>query len=90
VRDEAHRFAVSYHRQLRGKRMTASALDGVPGLGPARRKRLVAEIGSIKAVRLASKESLEALPWLPKPVAEALWEKIHGANGVGPVAKAKS
>jgi excinuclease ABC subunit C len=90
VRDEAHRFAVSYHRQLRGKRMTVSALDGVPGLGPARRKRLVAEMGSIKAVRQASKESLEALPWLPKPVAEALWEKIHGANGVGLVAKATS
>jgi excinuclease ABC subunit C len=70
--------------------MTASALDGVPGLGPARRKRLVAEMGSIKAVRQASKESLEALPWLPKPVAEALWEKIHSANGVGRVAKATS
>jgi excinuclease ABC subunit C len=70
--------------------MTVSALDGVAGLGPARRKRLVAEFGSIKAVRQASKESLEALPWLPKPVAEALWEKIHGVNGVRPVAKAGS
>jgi hypothetical protein len=49
----------------------------------------VAELGSIKAVRQAPKESLEALPWLPKPVAEALWEKIHGTSGVGPVAKAK-
>jgi len=90
VRDEAHRFAVSYHRQLRGKRMTASVLDGVAGLGPARRKRLVAELGSIKTVRQASKETLEALPWLPKPVAEALWEKIHGANKLGPGAKATS
>ena len=77
VRDEAHRFAISYHRQLRGKRMTASVLDGVPGLGPARRKRLVAELGGIKAVRQASKESLEALSWLPRPVAEAVWEKIR-------------
>ena len=84
VRDEAHRFAISYHRQLRGKRMTASVLDGVPGLGPARRKRLVAELGSIKAVRHASKESLEALPWLPKATAEALWEKIHGASTASP------
>jgi excinuclease ABC subunit C len=90
VRDEAHRFAISYHRQLRGKRMTASVLDGVPGLGPARRKRLVAELGSIKAVRHASKESLEALPWLPKATAEALWEKIHGASTASPGAKAKS
>jgi excinuclease ABC subunit C len=90
VRDEAHRFAVSYHRQLRGKRMTVSVLDGVPGLGPARRKRLVAELGSVKAVRQASKESLEALPWLPKPVAEALWEKIHGAKQLEAGRKATS
>ncbi len=90
VRDEAHRFAVSYHRQLRGKRMTVSVLDGVPGLGPARRKRLVAEMGSLKAVRQASKESLEALPWLPKPVAEALWEKIHGAKQLEPGREATS
>jgi excinuclease ABC subunit C len=90
VRDEAHRFAVSYHRQLRGKRMTVSVLDGVPGLGPARRKRLVAELGSVKAVRQASKESLEALPWLPKPVAEALWEKIHGSKQLEAGRKATS
>ena len=90
IRDEAHRFAVSYHRQLRGKRMTVSVIDGVPGLGPARRKRLVAELGSIKAVRQASKESLEALSWLPKPVAEALWEKIHGGRNDGAGPKAKS
>jgi excinuclease ABC subunit C len=90
VRDEAHRFAISYHRQLRGKRMSASVLDDVPGLGPARRKRLVAELGSIKAVRQASKESLEALPWLPRHVAEALWEKLHGANSGRPALKATS
>ena len=83
VRDEAHRFAISYHRKLRGKRMTVSVLDGVPGLGPARRKRLVAELGGIKAVRQASREALEALSWLPQPVAGAVWEKIHGDNGPG-------
>jgi excinuclease ABC subunit C len=78
VRDEAHRFAISYHRQLRGKRMTASVLDGVPGLGPARRKRLLAELGGIKAVRQAPREAFEALSWLPAPVAAAVWEKVHG------------
>jgi len=84
IRDEAHRFAITYHRKLRGKRMTASALDGIAGLGPARRKRLLAELGSIKAVREAPKEALVSLSWLPAQVGEALWEKIHGASqGLG-------
>jgi excinuclease ABC subunit C len=78
VRDEAHRFAITYHRKLRDKRMTVSALDGVPGLGPARRKRLLRELGSVKAVREAPKERLEALPWLPQQVVDALWQKLHG------------
>ena len=47
IRDEAHRFAITYHRQLRGKRMTESVLDDIPGLGPARRKRLVKELGGV-------------------------------------------
>jgi excinuclease ABC subunit C len=83
VRDEAHRFAITYHRKLRDKRMTVSALDGIPGLGPARRKRLLRELGSLKAVREASKGSLEALPWLPQQVVEALWEKLHGRGQGG-------
>ena len=78
IRDEAHRFAISYHRRLRGKRMTVSVLDGVPGLGPTRRKRLLAELGSIRAVKEAPKEVLVSLSWLPQPVAEALWQKVHG------------
>ena len=77
VRDEAHRFAIAYHRQLRGKRMTVSVLDGVPGLGPARRKRLLKEMGGVGAVRRASLESLVALPWLPDAVAQAVYSKIH-------------
>lgn len=78
VRDEAHRFAISYHRQLRSKRMAASELEGVPGLGPARRKRLLVELGGIKGVKAASLEALEALPWLPDAVARATYEHIHG------------
>ncbi|MGH9107492.1 MAG: excinuclease ABC subunit UvrC, partial [Acidimicrobiales bacterium] len=77
IRDEAHRFAIGYHRKLRGKAMTASVLDGIAGLGPARRKRLLAEMGSVKAVREAPKEALLALRWLPARVAEAIWEKVH-------------
>jgi len=81
VRDEAHRFAITYHRQLRGKRMTASVLDGVPGLGPARRKRLLAELGGVSAVRRAPRDAFSALTWLPVPVADALWDKIHQTDG---------
>jgi excinuclease ABC subunit C len=78
IRDEAHRFAITYHRKLRGQKVRASVLDDVPGLGPVRRKRLLAEFGSVKAVRDAPREQLAALGWLPAPVAEALWEKLHG------------
>lgn len=79
IRDEAHRFAVTYHRELRGKRMTVSVLDGVPGLGPTRQKRLRKELGGIAAVKSASLEQLRALSWLPNPVAEAVYEKIHAS-----------
>ncbi|HYA67263.1 MAG TPA: excinuclease ABC subunit UvrC [Acidimicrobiales bacterium] len=78
VRDEAHRFAVSYHRELRAKRMTRSGLEGVPGLGEARRKRLVREMGSLRAVRQASRQDIAALGWLPDAVADALYAHLHG------------
>jgi excinuclease ABC subunit C len=78
VRDEAHRFAITYHRELRGKRMTKSVLDDVPGLGPTRRKRLIKELGGVKAVKQASLDDLRALSWLPNAVAEAVYEKLHG------------
>jgi len=83
IRDEAHRFAITYHRSLRAKRMTASVLDDVPGLGPARRARLVRELGGVKAVRAASMETLESLPWLPAPVAEAVYAKLHAPSPPG-------
>jgi len=79
IRDEAHRFAITFHRELRGKRMTVSVLDGVPGLGPARQKRLRKEMGGIAAVKRASLADLKALSWLPDAVAEAVHEKIHAA-----------
>jgi excinuclease ABC subunit C len=77
IRDEAHRFAITYHRQLRGKRMTTSALDGIKGLGPTRRKRLTRELGSVNAVKQASREELRALSWLPDDVADAVYDKLH-------------
>jgi excinuclease ABC subunit C len=78
IRDESHRFAITYHRQLRGKRMTASALDDIPGLGPARKKRLAKELGGVPGVRAASLETLVALPWLPEAVAVAVYQKLRG------------
>ena len=76
IRDEAHRFAISYHRQLRGKRMIDSVLDDVPGVGPARKKQLIRRFGSVKRIRAASKEELAEV--LPDSVAVTLWENLHG------------
>ncbi len=81
VRDEAHRFAITYHRELRGKRMTKSVLDDIPGLGPTRKKRLIKELGGVTAVKQASLEQLQALSWLPDAVAQAVHDKIHLPGG---------
>ena len=77
IRDEAHRFAITYHRKLRGKRMTKSALEGIPGLGPARRARILRELGSVGAARNASLEELLAIKWLPEQTARALYKQLH-------------
>ncbi|MGH9299675.1 MAG: hypothetical protein ACRDZT_07135, partial [Acidimicrobiales bacterium] len=81
ARDEAHRFAITFHRQLRNKRMTRSALEGIPGLGPTRRKRLTDELGGVRAVRAASLDDLRQLVWLPTKVGEAVYEHLHGRRG---------
>jgi len=81
ARDEAHRFAIGFHRELRGRRMTRGALDGIAGLGPARRRRLVAELGGVRAVQAASLEDLCALTWLPQAVAHAVYEHLHARRG---------
>ena len=78
IRDEAHRFANSFHRELRDKRMKESVLDGIAGLGESRRQRLLKEFGTLKAVKEAPLEQLQALPWLPDAVALAIFHKIHG------------
>jgi excinuclease ABC subunit C len=78
VRDEAHRFAITYHRQLRGKTMTKSVLDEVPGLGPARRTRLLKQFKSVKRLRAEELETFLDLSWLPDPVARDLYARLHG------------
>jgi len=84
IRDEAHRFAITYHRQLRNKRMTTSVLDEIPGLGPTRKKRLLKELGGVTAVRKADLDVLLALPWLPDAVGTAVFAKTHGAAVADP------
>jgi excinuclease ABC subunit C len=77
IRDEAHRFANTFHRELRGKRMVSSSLDGIVGLGETRAKRLVKELGGVNAVKKATLEDLAALSWLPEAVAQAIHSKFH-------------
>ncbi|MEH3053661.1 MAG: excinuclease ABC subunit UvrC [Patulibacter minatonensis] len=77
VRDEAHRFAITHHRQRRDKQLTESILDALPGVGPARKRLLVTHFGSPDAVIAASRDALEAVPGLPKPVARAIHTALH-------------
>jgi excinuclease ABC subunit C len=81
VRDEAHRFALTYHRLRRGKRMTASVLDSIPGLGEVRRRKLLKEFGSVKAMREASVEQLAQVQGIPHSVAEAVYLALHPGLG---------
>ncbi len=78
IRDESHRFAITYHRQLRDKRMTKSVLDDISGLGPTRKKRLIKTFGGVRKVQSATVDELRALSWLPDVVAEAVYEKCTG------------
>ena len=77
VRDEAHRFANTFHQERRSKRMTTSALDGIPGLGEVRRRKLVKELGGVNAVKRADLDQLKTLSFLPDAVAEAIHAKFH-------------
>jgi excinuclease ABC subunit C len=72
VRDEAHRFAITFHRQRRSKAMTSSALDGIPGLGDAKRKALLRHFGSVKKVRAASLAELQEVPGIGPALAGTL------------------
>ncbi len=76
IRDEAHRFGVTYHRQLRGKGSIRSSLDEVEGIGPKRRRALLSKYGSLEAIRLASVEELASVPGMTKPAAEELKREL--------------
>lgn len=77
VRDEAHRFAITFHRQRRSKAMTRSVLDGIPGLGPARQALLLKEFGSVKRLRAASPEQLQTVPGIGPALAVTIQSALR-------------
>lgn len=79
IQDEAHRFAIEYHRSLRSKEQVRSVLDGIPGVGAVRRKALMRHFKSIDEVRQASAEELAQVPEIPAHIAEEIYSFFHGS-----------
>jgi excinuclease ABC subunit C len=80
VRDEAHRFALDFHRERRGKTMTRSLLDELPGVGPVRKRALLDHFGSPERMVTASREELEAVPGIPGKLAREIHRQLHKAG----------
>ncbi len=76
LRDEAHRFAITYHRKLRNKASLRSSLEDIPGVGPARRKALLRHFGSLKRIRAATLEELKQMPGVSDPLAEVIYQTL--------------
>ncbi len=76
IRDEAHRFAITFHRQVRGKTAITSALDSVPGIGPKRKKALLKKFGSVKAIREASVDDVASTVGFTRALAEKVKESV--------------
>ena len=81
VRDEAHRFAVGFHRQRRDTRMRESVLDALPGVGPARKRALIHHFGSPERLLAAAPEELEGVPGVPAKTGRAIYAALHKAGG---------
>jgi excinuclease ABC subunit C len=84
VRDEAHRFAITYHRQRRSQSMVASELDAVPGLGPARRAALLKHFGSLRKIKAAGVDEIAALPGFGPRTAAAVLAALNGEQSTEP------
>ena len=78
LRDEAHRFAVTYHRQKRAKRTLHSPLDDIPGVGAVRKKALLKRFGSLARLQHAMPEEIEATPGVGPGLARTIYERLHG------------
>lgn len=85
IRDEAHRFAITYHRRLREKRIHASELDNIAGIGATRKKKLLTHFGSLKKIREASLEEIRAVDGIPASVAEEVYTHLHSKKAPGAV-----
>jgi excinuclease ABC subunit C len=82
IRDESHRFAITFHREVRGKAMTISILDGISGLGPKRQKLLRRQFKSLKALKAASLQELAAVDGIPQEVASEVYTVLHQTSGI--------
>ena len=80
VRDEAHRFAIAYHRKLRSREMARSELDGIPGIGPKRKKVLLEALGDLQGIREASIEELCRIEGMNEKAALSVWNRFHPAE----------
>jgi excinuclease ABC subunit C len=80
IRDEAHRVALRYHRQKRGTRALETIFEGLPGIGPARRRAILRHFGSVERFLAASQEELEGVPGLPQKTARAIYAQLHKAG----------
>jgi excinuclease ABC subunit C len=78
LRDEAHRFAITHHRKVRGKAQLQSVLSAIPGVGAKRQKALLKHFGSLKKIKSASLEELKAMPGLPIRTVEEVYHFFHG------------
>lgn len=82
IQDEAHRFAIEYHRSLRSKAQVTSRLDAIPGVGPARKKALMRSFRSIEEISAATPEQLAAVPGIPARQAQEIWKYFHPSESV--------
>jgi excinuclease ABC subunit C len=80
IRDEAHRFAISGHRQRRGKARRVSPLEGIPGVGPRRRQQLLKQFGGLQEVMRAGVEDLDKVPGISRTLAQQIYDTFHGEN----------
>ncbi len=83
IRDEGHRFAITYHRKLRGKKISRSILDDVSGVGPRRKKILLRHFGSVESLAAASIEEIRSVSGIPINIAEAIYNRLHGGINNG-------